>query len=162
MGTSPQLTLQRGEADEALVSAPGRDLQHLWFSIGRHQWRSVVLVPCDPQFSPAVIVREVAEVGRRLLDVPASAIVPQPADYGAVAKMLASSRSDAGDGPRAHAPQFIVAIQSVLLEPLGLAVAQAAEAVVLCVEIGNTRVSSVRKTIAVIGRERISGCVIVA
>ncbi len=55
----------------------------------------------------------------------------------------------------------IIAIQPVVDEPLGVAVAQAADAVVLCIEMGKTRVPAVRRTIEIIGADRVVGAVLV-
>jgi hypothetical protein len=73
-----------------------------------------------------------------------------------------------GDGARPSGPivlapagQVIVAVQSVVQQPLGIAVARAADAVVLCVEMGHTRIAAAKRTIELIGRERIAGCVLV-
>ncbi len=55
----------------------------------------------------------------------------------------------------------IVAIQPVVDEPLGVAVAQAADAVVLCIELGKTRMAAARRTIDIIGADRLIGAVLI-
>ena len=55
----------------------------------------------------------------------------------------------------------VVAIQPVVVEPLGVAIAQAASAVVLCVELGKTRLASARRTIELIGADRIVGAFLI-
>jgi hypothetical protein len=55
----------------------------------------------------------------------------------------------------------IIAIQPVVDEPLGVAVAQAADAVVLCIEMGKTHMAAARRTIELIGADRVSGAVLV-
>jgi hypothetical protein len=55
----------------------------------------------------------------------------------------------------------IIAIQPVVDEPLGVAIAQAADAVVLCVEMGKTRIAATRRTIEIIGARRVIGAVLV-
>jgi hypothetical protein len=57
--------------------------------------------------------------------------------------------------------RLLISIPSVVDEPLGLAVAQFADAVVLTVHLGKTRAAEAQRTIDLIGRERIIGCVIV-
>jgi hypothetical protein len=74
-------------------------------------------------------------------------------------------------GPRAYggepivpAPvpgRIVVAIPAVLSVPLGLAVVAEASAVVLCVERCRTRLADVRRTVALVGRDRIGGCFLV-
>ena len=62
---------------------------------------------------------------------------------------------------QAPAGQLIISIPSILSEPVGIAVARAADAVVLAVELGHTRLADTRRTIEAIGRERILGTCLV-
>jgi hypothetical protein len=71
-----------------------------------------------------------------------------------------------GPAPRATlvlptAGRVVIAIPSVIEEPLGLAVTQAASLVVIAVVLARTRLASVRRTIELVGRERVAGCVLV-
>ena len=73
-----------------------------------------------------------------------------PAGEGAPEKDLARALPTSG--------RLIVEVPSVIDEPLGVAVAQAAGTVVLCIEMGWTRLADVKKTVDLIGRELIAGC----
>ncbi|MFO0583891.1 MAG: hypothetical protein U0229_16590 [Anaeromyxobacter sp.] len=73
---------------------------------------------------------------------------------------------DAGSNPNqalalAPSARLVISIPPVVNEPLGLAVAQFADAVVLTFHLGKTRLSEARRTIELIGRDRIVGCFIV-
>jgi len=57
--------------------------------------------------------------------------------------------------------RLIIAIPAVISEPLGLAATQHADVIVLTIEMGRTRIADARRTIELIGRERIAGCIIV-
>jgi hypothetical protein len=57
--------------------------------------------------------------------------------------------------------RLINAIPPVISEPLGLAAAHSADAIVIVVEVGRTRLADARRTVELIGRERIAGCFIV-
>ena len=57
--------------------------------------------------------------------------------------------------------QIVVAIQPIVVEPLGVAVAHAADAVVLCIQLGQTRLDRARRSIELIGAQRIIGAVLV-
>ncbi|MFT3915038.1 MAG: hypothetical protein QM704_13240 [Anaeromyxobacteraceae bacterium] len=61
----------------------------------------------------------------------------------------------------APSARLVISIPPVVNEPLGLAVAQFADAVVLTFHLGKTRLSEARRTIELIGRDRIVGCFIV-
>jgi hypothetical protein len=57
--------------------------------------------------------------------------------------------------------QVIVAIPPVVTEPLGVGIAHAADAVILCVAMGRTRLKSARRTVELIGPERITGAFLI-
>jgi hypothetical protein len=52
---------------------------------------------------------------------------------------------------------LLVAIPPVVTEPLGLAVTEVADAIILCVERGESRLRSAERTIELVGRDRIIG-----
>jgi hypothetical protein len=63
---------------------------------------------------------------------------------------------------RADSPgQVIVAIPPVVVEPLGLAVARGADAAVLCIDVGRARLRDARRTVELVGRDRVMGCFLV-
>jgi hypothetical protein len=100
---------------------------------------------------------QVDRMGVETVDVKARIVAPEVTED--------DRRSGAGNARPARllppAGQVVVAIQPVVVEPLGVAIAQAADAVVLCVELGRTRLKAARRTIELIGRERIAGCFLV-
>jgi hypothetical protein len=63
--------------------------------------------------------------------------------------------------PMSPAGQVVVSIQPVVVEPLGVAIARAADAVVVCVRMGVTPIKAARRTIELIGRERVVGAFLV-
>ncbi len=170
---------------------PGREYQELWFSLARLQWASIVFVPADHGGTAVDAATALAEVGTRLRETPVTAMVANRIDYASartlaelqprlndggrpwpaieleVPRLNAESVGAPGSGgpPAAHPVtpigRAVIAIQPVVDEPLGVAVAQAADAVVLCIELGKTRLPAARRTIELIGAERIVGAVIV-
>jgi hypothetical protein len=162
---SLQLAVDRAVAVAESPELPGHEHQALWFAMARRKLTSVVLVPADESKPVERVANALAEVGRRLGDSPVTAIVANSIDYGFVARaaaLLASTHRGGGDTrPGASPLEVIVAIHSVITEPLGLALVQAADAVVLCVEMGRTRLEAANQTIELVGRDRIVGCVIV-
>ena len=57
--------------------------------------------------------------------------------------------------------RLVISIPPVVSEPLGVAVAQYADGVILTVHLGSTRLDEARRTIELIGRDRILGCFLV-
>jgi len=84
-------------------------------------------------------------------------------DYASAVQMVAAvaSNKQNASGDLGPTGKVIAAIPPVITEPLGLAITQAADSVVLCIEIGRTRMSAARRTIDLVGRARIAGCVVI-
>jgi hypothetical protein len=180
----PQPSPLESESLGSHRTTSSREFQELWFRLSKRDWRSVVLVPADEGGSAAGAATSLAQVGRQLHELPVTLFVmanpddywpamqivqmaasteesdallpPRPLDYAeAVEVSTAALRQNAARPP---AGKVIVAIQPVVAEPLGLAVTQAADLVVVHVTMGVTRLSSARRTIDLVGRERIAGC----
>jgi hypothetical protein len=168
---------------------PPRQYQELWLLLSRLPWVSVVLVPVHPSGSAADIANALAEVGSRLRDTPVTAIVANGIDYKsarALADLQPTLSTAAGPvafdveanpverdedgGPVPPAPgtkvlpplgRAIIAIKPIVAEPLGVVIAQAADAVVLCIDLGRSRMRDARRTIELIGPERILGAFVI-
>lgn len=157
--TPPKAKAPKGEGP------PAREIQALWFALTRRRWTSLALVPVDDGGSAAGIATSLADVGRRLRDAPVTFFVmADPIDYASAGKLIAAVAAT-GNGSTAlstaPAGRVIVAVQPVTVEPLGLAVTQGADAVVLCLERGRSRLAAARRTIDLIGRDRIAGCLLI-
>lgn len=57
--------------------------------------------------------------------------------------------------------RLIISVPPVVTEPLGLAAAEEADAVVLAVRMYHSRMAEVKRTIQLVGRHRITGCFLV-
>jgi hypothetical protein len=88
------------------------------------------------------------------VDVEAQPVAPEGTDP------VPPKRPALDAAPMPPVGRAIIAIQPVVDEPLGVEVAQAADAVVLCVQMGKARVPAARRTIDLIGRERVIGAVL--
>ncbi len=92
---------------------------------------------------------------RALVEVGATAIA------GGAAAPAGPSASASEAIALAPMAQVVISIPAVVAHPLGIAVARQADAVLLAVELGRTALADARRTIELIGRERIAGCVLV-
>jgi hypothetical protein len=149
------------------ASATSRQAQEIWFALARTEWTSLAIVPVDDGQDAADVAKALAEVGSRVRESPVRAFTTEPSalessiDIGVAAKLAASGALERQAGAaRAAAPraQVIFAVQPILREPLGMAVLQAVDAVLLCVQLGRTRLDAVQRLVEVIGRERVVGC----
>jgi hypothetical protein len=66
-----------------------------------------------------------------------------------------------GESADMAGPRLIFSIPPVVTHPLGLATAHNADLVVVCVELGLTRLANARRTLDLIGRDRVAGCFLV-
>ena len=117
-------------------------------SIGQRGAVDFEAVITPPDHHLALAARGDATAGRS----PVEPLVPTSA--------LGPALGDRTERPGATA-QVIVALEPVVSNPLGIAIALAADAALLCVTLGETPVVSARRTVEMIGRERFLGCVVV-
>jgi len=131
-------------------------VQELWLALDRRDWRSVVLVPVGLSQPVAAVAHSLAAAGRWLHEATGTFTMASAVDSPEALAFVKGARTEATGGGRS-----IVAILPVVDERLGVVVARAADAVVLCVEMGRTRLAAIRRTVELIGRNRIAGCFVV-
>jgi hypothetical protein len=162
----------------------GREFVELWIKLAQQDWTSILLVPADPSASTAAMARALAETGQRLSFYQVTAITLSALEFGSALALAdlaqhaererrrsataeAPASGDTGRGATTEAlvvsppARLIISIPSVISEPLGLPAAQQADAVVVTVRVGHTLTSNVRRTIQLVGRDRVAGCVLV-
>jgi hypothetical protein len=91
-----------------------------------------------------------------------TSLVADPCDYDFVTRatgVIGALRDRPAARSSASPLEVVVALPPVSSAPLGLAVAQAVDAVVLCFELGRTTIEAAQETMDLVGRERIMGCV---
>ena len=158
-----------GDARREGVPRPagGRDHDMLWFALAKRHLTSVALVPADGSVSLSrvgEVATALADVGQRLVDLPVTAIVLDAMDRALIARVGAvlTTAREGNSTWSGHSPlAVIVAVPSVLDEPVGLALAQAADGVVLCASMGETRLDEAQRTRDLIGADRVVGCIVV-
>jgi hypothetical protein len=144
-------------AEGAETAAKSRvDWERLWLATQRTEWRSLALVPVGEGISTAPIASELAEIGRTHLGGTVIAHDATKVSISSLRGELAMLSERAGCSHRA-----LVALPPVLGSPAGLALAQAADGVILCVALGRSSIAEAQKIVAEVGRERVLGSVIV-
>ena len=166
IAAKPEQTLVP-DAGEANRTTGSRDHDMLWFALARRRLTSVALVPADSSVSLArvgEVAQALADVGQRLVELPVTAIVLDAMDRSLIARVgavLGTAREGTTAWSSSSPLAVIVAVPSVLTEPVGLALAQAADGVVLCASMGETRLDEARRTKELIGADRVVGCIMV-
>jgi hypothetical protein len=174
--------------DSEKQALPSRDFQELWFATRRRKWRSLVVAPASPGSSVLHIAQALAEVGSAIRMSPVQLINAEGMDLDRIARLVQdisgeakaevkgepqpppvwtsgpAGASAAGkdvaarSGPAERAT--IIAIEAVAQNPLLLPLALAADAVLLCLEIGRTKLDDAHHAVELIGRDRIIGTVL--
>ncbi len=154
--TGPMVGMAFDPAKELALPpvAPAPELLELWFKLAQRTWTSVALVPADAGTAASPLARSLAEIGRRLLGAPVTAIAPDRLEFATAAALAECVRAAARS---AGGARVVVGVPPLVIEPLGTAAAQAADVVVLCIDLGRTRLSAARRTVDLVGRERVVG-----
>ena len=133
------------------------DFQHLWFQVQHRDWSSLVVVPADADIAAAGVATSLWKVGCALSTPPPQLINCEKIAPSAIADLIADLTRSLGS---AKAARTVISIESVLSNPLGVGIARAADAVLLCVRKRQTKLDAARRTIELIGRQRFIGSVV--
>lgn len=175
-------TTGRGSTGD-LASDSARRLQELWLMLARLRWQALVVVPAHSRGSTRDFARSLAAVGNELGGTPVASASLDEIDAGA-ARSLASlvhqarERRDwpssevdpddlldrasfSSDEPPLPFGKLVIGVPPVVSNPVGLGITDAADFILLGIELGRTTTAEVRRSIEMIGRERIAGCVLI-
>lgn len=140
---------------------PSRGYEDLWRSLAPRPWGLVAVVPAGQGGSTVELATALAEAGKRLGARVAAIAAPQLDPHAARDLRGAVAARTSAAAPEAVASARIVAsVPPVLDDPHALAVARAADLVLVSVERGKTRSVDARRTIDLVGRDRVAGCLL--
>jgi hypothetical protein len=131
------------------------DLQRIWLSTQRHAWRTLALVPVDEGVSAYEAASLITTLGVHhgesihLADLRGLRLNRVPAFLQVCALMVSRGQ------------RVVFATRSINDNLATIPLARAAEAVILCVAIGSTRIGLVEDAIAQIGKERFIGSMLI-
>ncbi len=147
---------QQQQAPQQPVSTvPTSTLLHLWAMLNaRHRWSSLVVVPSHGAGSGMQTAQAILEVGSKQGATPIHFLDAEGLELGSAEHVVNEMLAYVEQGDR-----VVVLIDSVLANPVGLEVALAAERALLCVTLGDSDITSARRTIDLIGKERFVGSV---
>ena len=151
---------------EREARAPAPDLQQLWFRTLQYDWSSLVVVPTHSRCSAADIAQALGDMAALHRGVPITHIVASDLEMAGTSEVITAMVLHDPDvvpsGPTRpwHGRNAVVAIDPIISNPAGIAVVLAADAAVLCVKLGHTRLADAQRTIDLVGRERFIGCVV--
>lgn len=141
----------RGTSPKSLA-----ELQRLWFTLRKRAWASLVVVPSHAGGSSLVLARTLADVGSAHLEKPVKLLSAEKLEAKEAARIASDMVAHATNGQL-----VIVAMDSVFDNPAGIAIGLAADAALLCVELGKSDLASAEKTLELLGKERFVGSITV-
>jgi hypothetical protein len=154
-------SLEPGRGPALDSSDPGPQFHGLWFALQRWKWASLVVVPADEGASSVRIAQSLATVGGRIHGAAVTAFVAESLDFDSAAEIattLAASTSSSSPRGGSRDGQVIVAVEPLVSRPLAIGIARSADIALLCIEKGRTRIDSAQRTIELVGRDRVVGC----
>jgi hypothetical protein len=129
--------------------------QRLWLATQRRSWRSLAVVPVGGGIPTARVARALAEVGSGHLG---AGMMVTDATNVTLEWLRASTESLTMR--RGGVDRVLIALGPVLERPASLALAQVADASILCLVLNESSISEAARTIEEVGRERFLGSVI--
>ena len=149
---------------EAVPSTPNplslwvpADIQRLWFATQSRAWSTLILVPAHRDGSAVRVAQGLANAGSQTRTTPVRFISAMNLELQRAPALIEEMLK--------RSPVFsstVVAGASPLSCPATIPLAQAADGVILCVELGHGDVDSAKQTVECIGADRFWGTVVVS
>ncbi len=181
-----ELVLSRSEGNPGWEPLDVVRMQQFWLVLARWDWNTLVLLPAHADGSTQELASALAAAGGGLTEVPVSAVAASAPEKEAARTFMALTRRMSGrqrrvwdgndvidvnpeppgggaDSDGALIPssgKMIISVPSIASDPVSLAATNAADLVILGVELGKTSFKDVSRSIELVGQGRIAGCVL--
>lgn len=146
----------------ALVRAPGPvrpwddvRFQKLWLATQRREWRSVALLGTDKSVDTLPIAELLAGLAWSYRGTRSCMFDLRDLSLRLVEYHVREVKSQVDDGAYA-----IIALRSIFENPTAAPIARSADAIIICVHLGDTDLKSVEKSVAEVGSERVLGSIL--
>ncbi len=167
MGSAPS-TLSAEDTQPLAVlpqAAAGPAANALWFAVQTRPWLSLAVLPAGPGESALGVANALYDVGAlvsggpiRLLDARAVTL----ASSASLIVNMSSLVSAPGERRTGGTQRAIVLLASVIDQLAGVPIVLAADAAVLTLTLGKTTLDSARRTLELVGADRVLGTILVA
>ncbi|MBS2031477.1 MAG: hypothetical protein JST54_26485 [Deltaproteobacteria bacterium] len=131
-------------------------VQELWYALQARSWLSLAIVPSHPGSGSRELARALTEVGSALRGEPVHLFDAEHSDSDAVVKLMVDVRAYTRDNER-----VVIALDPPVINPTAISLIRAADAALLTIERGRADLRSARKTIELVGPDRLVGSVLV-
>jgi len=129
--------------------------QRIWFTVRQHRWNSLALVPSHSAIDVLAIANSLAATGRAHGERPVGIINATGVQLENVQQVVATLGALPDRGESALVP-----VDPIDENPGAVAIVQAASAALLVVRLGESLVAPAQSTIALIGRGRFLGSIV--
>jgi phosphoribosylformylglycinamidine (FGAM) synthase-like enzyme len=119
-------------------------------------WNSLAVIPASPEQSASRIAAALAQVSHLVRGREAKLFTTEGLEVSGVARVIVNMTHQVDDGGLA-----VVAVESVLAKQSGVPVALAADAALLVVTLGVTRLEDCQRTLELVGAAKFIGAVTV-
>lgn len=143
-------------ADMDSARANTEEWAQLWFTLERHGWGSLALVPAAADTSSRRLADGLVDAARAYHTSPVEVIDAEYVAPEDVQAVIAAVRARSGVGAR-----VLIALASPLVRAPAIPLARAADAALLVVPLENSAAGDARRTIAAIGAPHFLGSVTV-
>jgi hypothetical protein len=136
------------------------DARDLWLGMLRRGWKSLALVPAAPGGSASPLAQALCEIGAVYRGRPLPLLSASNLTFETVAQFI-DNMTRMGKATNGHddGQRLVVVLDSVISNPVGIAVALAADAVLLVIELGKSDERSAQRTVQLIGHDHFIGSV---
>jgi hypothetical protein len=131
-------------------------LQKLWIALQRRPWRTLAVLAASEPSDTLAIAEVLAQIGWCYRGEPTNVLDLRDVSMRLAEYQMQEAQAQADSGVR-----VLIGMRSVEENPASTMVASAADAAVLCVELGKTHLRTALQTIDEVGREKILGTVLV-
>jgi hypothetical protein len=131
--------------------------QLLWLATQQRAWRSLAVVGADQSVETIEVANMFAKLAWWYRGQPSSV-----ADFRDLTLRLVDHQlRDVALQLESDPVTIVIALRSIFENPTVAPVASAVDAAILCIRMGVTKMSSARRTVETIGRERFIGTIVV-
>jgi hypothetical protein len=130
-------------------------MQKLWLAMQRHNWRSLAVIAGSKGLSTLELASTLAKIAWWYRGQPACVVDFRDLSLRLVEYQLREVAAQMNQGQK-----VIVALRSIVENPATILVANAVDAAVLCVRLGETQISAAEQTVNEIGREKFIGSIV--
>jgi hypothetical protein len=126
----------------------------LWFSVERHPWSTIAVVPASPAEDSLSAARSLAGAGNTYREGGVALVDATRAQPSAIPGLVAAANEGVASGAR-----VVIAVDSPLSNPAAIAIARAVDAALLAVPLGRSKIADARRTVETVGRDRFIGSI---